>query len=100
MDKRRSRMSRTSTGKKLEITERDLEIFKLLQRYRYLRSTFIHAFVGGKSEPRFKERLGHLYHEGNYPNRPVEQWEYANARYKPGAYGEGAAAGVAVGRQN
>src|SRR5271165_5689998 len=29
------------------ITDRDLEIFKLLSRYRYLPSDDIHAFVGG-----------------------------------------------------
>ncbi len=31
-------------------TERDIEIFKLLVRYRYLPSDYIHAFVGGKPE--------------------------------------------------
>jgi len=91
-------MSRTSSGKRVEITERDLEIFKLLKRYRYLRSTFIHAFVGGKSETRFKERLGHLYHEGGYLNRPPQQWQYANARYMPVVYENGAAAHDALRR--
>jgi hypothetical protein len=63
-----------------------MEIFKLLQRYRYLRSTFIHAFVGGASETRFKERLGHLFHEGGYLDRPQQQWQFANARYMPVVY--------------
>jgi hypothetical protein len=98
MDKRRSRMHRTATNKKLEITERDLEIFNLLHRYRYLRSTFIHAFVGGRSETRFKERLGHLYHEGNYLNRPFQQWQYANARYMPVVYENGVGAEDALRR--
>ena len=79
-------MKRTPTGKRLELTERDLVIFELLERYRYLRSTFIHAFVGGASETRFKERLGDLYHEGGYLDRPKEQWQFANARYMPVIY--------------
>ena len=82
IQRRRSRMRRTRTGKRIELTSRDIEIFKLLGRYRYLRSTYIHAFVGGASETRFKERLGDLFHEG-YLDRPSQQWEFANARYMP-----------------
>ncbi len=93
--KRRSRMSRKKTGKRITISSRDIEIFQLLERYRYLRSTFLHALVGGKSETRFKERLGDLYHEGGYINRPKAQWQYANARYMPIIY-ELAAPGRAV----
>jgi len=78
MPQRRSRMRRTRTGKRLELTTRDIEIFKLLARYRYLPSSFIHAFVGGRSETRLKERLGDLFHEG-YIDRPDQQWEFANA---------------------
>ncbi len=84
--KRRSRMSRKKTGKHIAISPRDIEIFQLLERYRYLRSTFLYALVGGKSETRFKERLGDLYHEGGYINRPKAQWQYANARYMPVIY--------------
>lgn len=84
--KRRSRIKRQKTGKRLALTERDLAIFELLERCRYLRSTFIHAFVGGASETRFKERLGDLYHEGDYLNRPEQQWQVANARYMPVVY--------------
>src|SRR5580704_13569603 len=98
MSERRSRMRRIRTGKRLEITDRDLEIFRLLRRYRYLRSTFIHAFVSGKSETRFKERLGHLYHEGDYLNRPTQQWQYANARYMPIVYENGTGAEDALRR--
>lgn len=74
-------MRREKSGKRIELTERDLAVFELLERYRYLRSTFIHAFVGGASETRFKERLGDPYHEGAYLDRPSEQWKFANARY-------------------
>ncbi len=84
-------MRRTRTGKRLELTARDIEIFKLLERYRYLRSTYIHAFVGGVSEKRFKERLGDLFHEG-YLDRPGQQWDFANARHSPAVYESGSGA--------
>ncbi len=79
-------MKRQPTGKRLELTPRDLAIFELLERYLYLRSTFIYAFVGGASETRFKERLGDLYHEGGFLDRPKAQWQFANARYMPVVY--------------
>ena len=83
---RRSRMSRKSTGKGIELTGRDIEIFRLLTRYRYLRSTHLYALAGGKSQKRFIERLGDLYHEGGYLNRPPQQWQAVNARYMPAVY--------------
>jgi hypothetical protein len=88
---RRSRIRRTRTGKRIELTTRDLDIFRALARYRYLPSTYIHAFVGGASETRFKERLGDLFHEG-YLDRPGQQWQFAGALYQPAIYetGEGA----------
>ena len=61
--KRRSRMLRQKTGKQIQLTSRDLEILRLLSRYRYLRSTHLHALTCGKSHNRFVERLGDLYHE-------------------------------------
>ena len=79
-------MKRQKTGKSLALTARDLATFHLLERYRYLRSTFIHDFVGGQSETRFKERLGDLYHEGGYLTRPEQQWETARSRYLPAVY--------------
>jgi hypothetical protein len=82
---RRSRMHRTRTGKRIEITSRDIEIFRALARYRYLRSTYLHAFAGGASETRFKERLGDLFHEG-FVDRPAPQWRFAHARHMPVVY--------------
>ena len=79
--RRRSRMRRTSAGKRIELSARDVEIFRLLDRYRYLRSTFLYAFLGG-NRTRFIERLGDLFHEG-YIGRPAQQWQFANARYMP-----------------
>jgi hypothetical protein len=78
-------MHRVRKGKRIEISARDLEIFRRLRQYRYLSSTYIHAFVGGASDKRFKERLGHLFHEG-YVQRPKEQWQFANARCAPAVY--------------
>ena len=89
--KRRSRMARRPSHKSIELTGRDLAIFRLLDRYRYLRSTHLHALAGGKSAKRFAERLGHLYHEGGYVDRPAQQWQTINARYMPAVYGLGAA---------
>lgn len=79
---RRSRLQPSSTGKRLELTPRDFAIFAVLERYRYLRSTYLHAFAGGLSETRFKERLGDLFHEG-YIGRPPSQWDMAGCRYQP-----------------
>lgn len=83
--KRRSRMERVPTGKRIELTSRDLEILRLLARYRFLRSTFIHAFVGG-NKTKLVERLGQLYHEVGYLDRPAQQWQAMNARYQPAVY--------------
>ena len=83
--KRRSRIRRQSSGKRVELTPRDLEIFRLLGRYPYLRSTFIHTFVGG-DKTKLIERLGRLYHDGGYLNRPIQQWQLPNCRYMPVIY--------------
>ena len=82
---RRSRMRRKSNGTRVELTLRDIEIFRLLERYRYLRSTFIHAFVGG-DKTKLIERLGHLFHEGRYIDRPSDQWERIDGRCQPAVY--------------
>ena len=79
-------MSRRQTGKRISLTERDFKILRLLSRYRFLRSTHLHVLAGGKSHKRFVERLGDLYHEGGYINRPPQQWQAINARYMPAVY--------------
>lgn len=78
-------MHRTRTGKRIELTARDLQIFRLLAAYRYLPSTYLHAFAGGASVTRFKERLGDLFHEG-YLDRPERQWEMADCRHRPAVH--------------
>src|ERR1700761_7872943 len=85
MPQRRSRMTRTRAGKSLVLTSRDIDLFRWLARYPYLRSTYLHAFVGGASATRFKERLGDFFHEG-YLDRPARQWDFADARCLPAVH--------------
>jgi hypothetical protein len=75
-------MHRTRSGRRIELTVRDLEVFRTLEHYRYLRSTYLHAFVGGASLTRFKERVGDLFHEG-FIDRPSQQWQFADGRHSP-----------------
>lgn len=82
MNTRRSRTHRTKTGKRLALTDRDIAIFQMLRRYRFLRSTYLRTFAGGASEKRFVERLGDLFHEG-YLDRPSQQWQFADALHAP-----------------
>src|ERR1700719_1255112 len=83
--RRRPPMQRMRRGKNIALTARDIEIFRQLCRYRYLNSTYLHAFAGGASETRFKERLGDLFHEG-FVDRPSQQWQLAEARCRPAVY--------------
>jgi protein involved in plasmid replication-relaxation len=64
------------------ITERDVEIFKLLARYRYLGVDDIQALVGGKLKP-IVHRLNVLSRKPNlYINRPHQQRQSADANYR------------------
>ena len=88
---RRLRYGRTSTGKRIELTDADILTFAVLQRHGPLPSTYIHQFTKGlrRNESKTKERLGHLFHEDNtahggpYLERPWQQWQSMNARYQP-----------------
>lgn len=63
-------------------TERDIEIFKLLVRYRYLPSDYIHAFIGG-NEKALGRRLNLLARKPNlYLARPHQQRQNADANYR------------------
>jgi hypothetical protein len=78
---RRSRWGRQG-NKPAQLIERDLDIFRLLQRYRYLPADYIHAFVGG-NKTRFQERLNKLYREPNcYLDRPGQQRQTFDANYR------------------
>jgi len=64
------------------LTERDIEIFKLLARYRYLPADDIHALVGGELKP-IIHRLNLLSRRPNlYVNRPHQQRQAADANYR------------------
>jgi hypothetical protein len=63
-------------------TERDIEIFKLLVRFRYLPSDYVHAFVGG-NEKALSHRLNLLSRKPNlYLARPHQQRQNADANYR------------------
>ena len=65
-----------------KLTERDIEICKLLVRYRYLPSDDIHAFVGG-SLGAIVRRLNLLSRDPNcYLAKPHQQRESADANYR------------------
>lgn len=83
---RRSRFRRTPAGKQLFFTDRDTEILRHLYRYRYLRAPQLVALMRPKSEKRFIERLGDLYHEAGLIDRPAAQWWRFDARYTPLIY--------------
>lgn len=68
----------------------DLDTFKLLDRYRYLRSNFIAAYHGGSQQYR-KRELGHTKKRGGLCGRgllakPVAQKKSKNYRYSPRVY--------------
>ena len=90
-NRRNSRWTRepvTDDGQPVVVhpTERDIEIFKLLTRYRYLPSDYIHAFVGGGVSA-LSRRLNFLSRKPNlYLARPHQQRESADANYRPLIY--------------
>lgn len=92
---RRSRFKRTPTGKRLVPTDRDLAILQWLFRYCYLTATQLSAILKPRSEKRFIERLGDLFHETGLVNRPHAQWRSFDARYRPLTY-ELSPSGVAL----
>lgn len=83
---RRSRFVRNPTGKRIVVSERDINTLQLLYRYRFLRSPQIVAFLRPKSDKRLTERLGDLFHETALINRPPAQWRYGDPRCTSIAY--------------
>lgn len=80
----RSRLTPTPRGRRLALTPRDLLLFGVLDRYRYMPSNFLLAFLGGHSTYH-RQRLTDLFHEG-WLRKPASQWETFNARYRPNSY--------------
>lgn len=70
----------------VHLTNRDIEIFKYLARYRYLPSDYIHSFVQGDYKS-LVHRLNLLSRKPNlYINRPHQQREHADANYRKLVY--------------
>lgn len=68
------------------LSERDLEVFKLLAQYRYLPIDYIHRFVGGNAKA-LARRLNLLSRKPNLClARPSQQRESASANYRPLIY--------------
>jgi hypothetical protein len=67
-------------------TDRDIAIFQLLARFRYLPSDYIHAFVGGNAKA-VGRRLNLLCRKPNlYLARPQQQRQSAAANHRPLIY--------------
>jgi hypothetical protein len=70
----------------MKLTQRDIEVFKLLNRYRYLRRTFIHALLATPFE---QGRLRHRVYAlaaARYLREPEQQKQSGNYRYTPRVY--------------
>lgn len=81
---RRSRARRSGDPKAIELTARDIELLRLLNRYRFLRSTFIRAFLAG-SHQKITRRLRDLF-DGHYVTRVHPQFRVGNLRSHPEVY--------------
>lgn len=105
-DNRRDRWTREPREMKRlpTLQPRDIEVFRLLNRYPALRSTWLYPFVGhGQDETWFKKRLGLLFHGaytkdekgkimgifGPFLDRELGQKDAHNARYAPIFYSNG-----------
>lgn len=88
---RRLRTQSTSTGKKVVPSPLSERVFLLLQRYRYLPTSHIHAHVGGNLR-HLQAHLTDLHHEANTPHRgryldrPHQRLQFANHFYRPETY--------------
>lgn len=76
---RRSRFKRQNSGKRIRLNQRDSELLRWLYRYRYLKSLHLLQIFKPKSPKRFVERLGNLFHETGYINRPNLQGDLFSA---------------------
>lgn len=75
ISQRRSRFVPVARDKKIYLVERDYTVFRLLDRYHFLTRKNLCAFLKPRSTKRFVERLGHLFHDGRYLERPSQQWQ-------------------------
>lgn len=88
MSHRLPRFKRTTAVAPIQITERDREIIRLVQRYRFLRSSQIVALMADGSQQLLR-RLQLLFHHG-YLERPRTQIDYYHqGGSRPIVYGLG-----------
>lgn len=84
---RRNRFARSPVGKRLIIGTRDIAILQALYRFRFLRQEQLLKLNHPCSAKRLVERLGDLFHETGWLERPHEQWLHRNARSSPIIHG-------------
>jgi len=72
--RRRPRFHRAETTPSFQLTERDVEIIRLVANHRFLRSTHLSQLLNA-SHKKICERLTPLYHAG-YLDRPRAQLDY------------------------
>ena len=83
--KKRSRFDNSVVGGAYRVTDYDLRILQLLNRYRYLPSTYVAALL--QLDGRwFKYALSKLRHRAGLVECPPASWAAANARYRPAVY--------------
>lgn len=76
---RRSRTRRQPLGKRIIPSERDYAILREIYRFGLISSDHLTAILKPKSEKRFMERLGDLFHETGWIDRPKQQWDRGRA---------------------
>lgn len=81
-------MSRQPTGKRIGLRERDLLWFRKLHEHGPLPTSYLHEFTKhlGRDKSRALKRLGDLYNEGGYLDRPKQQFETIDARFNQIVY--------------
>lgn len=90
----RSRLTPTSSGARVRLTERDLAWFAAIHRHGALPASYLHAFTAHMHRDRSctKRRLTNLFHEpdtahgGPYLSRPPQQTRTIDARYQEAVY--------------
>ena len=68
------RFKRASTIAAMRLTERDRRIIRLVQQFRFIRSSHVHSLISG-SQQQLLRRLKRLYHHG-FLERPRAQIDY------------------------
>ena len=82
---KRSRFRAESRGESYLVTQVDIDVLQLLQRYRYLPSNYVAALLGLKGDY-YKDVLHKLRHKAGLIDCPAASWSAANARYRPAVY--------------